>query len=159
MTVGTKHKILFVFLDGVGLAPAGPANPLSTVPMPYLQGLLGGPLVYERAGPGDGLLNGRVVLRALDACLGVAGLPQSATGQTALFTGTNAPALVGEHITAFPTKALREVIAEHSLLKRAADAGARVIFANAHSDRFWKMIREGRLRLGASTLTALAADG
>jgi hypothetical protein len=88
----------------------------------------------------------------------VPGLPQSATGQTALFTGVNAPALVGDHVTAFPTAALRQVIAEHSLLKRAAEAGARVIFANAHSARFWQMIHEGKRRLGASTLTALAAD-
>jgi hypothetical protein len=90
--------------------------------------------------------------------LGVPGLPQSATGQTALFTGINAPALVGEHITAFPTLALREVIAEYSVLKQAADGGARVLFANAHSERFWQMIREKKRRLGASTLTALAAD-
>ena len=82
-------------------------------------------------------------LRALDACLGVPGLPQSATGQTALFTGVNAPALVGDHVTAFPTEPLREVIAEHSLLKQAAESGCRVLFANAHSERFWQMIREG----------------
>jgi hypothetical protein len=90
--------------------------------------------------------------------LGVPGLPQSATGQTALFTGINAPALVGDHITAHPTAALKEVIAEHSLLKRAAAAGARVIFANAHSELFWQRVRERKLRLGASTLTALAAE-
>ena len=159
VTAGTEQKILFVFLDGVGLAPAGPGNPFSTVPMPRLQHLLGGPLVFERvAEQGDNPFNGRLVLRALDACLGVPGLPQSATGQTALFTGVNAPALVGEHITAFPTNALKEVLAEYSLLKQAADAGSMVIFANAHSERFWERIREGRLRLGASTLTALAAN-
>jgi hypothetical protein len=101
--------------------------------------------------------NGRLVLRALDACLGVPGLPQSATGQTALFTGINAPARVGDHITAQPTALLREIIAEHSLLRRAAQAGARVLFANAHSETFWDMIRRRRRRLGASTLTALAA--
>ena len=41
--------ILFVFLDGVGLAPAGPDNPLSDTPMPSLHELLGGPLVLETA--------------------------------------------------------------------------------------------------------------
>jgi hypothetical protein len=100
---------------------------------------------------------GDLALWALDACLGVPGLPQSATGQTALFTGVNAPALVGDHVTAFPTQQLRAVIAEHSVLKRVADAGGQVLFANAHSERFWQMIREGKRRLGASTLTALAA--
>jgi hypothetical protein len=85
-------------------------------------------------------------------------LPQSATGQTALFTVINAPALVGDHVTAYPSGPLLEVIAEQSVLKRAAKAGRRVLFANAHSERFWQMIREGKRRLGASTLTALAAD-
>jgi 2,3-bisphosphoglycerate-independent phosphoglycerate mutase len=147
--------ILFVFLDGVGLAPAGPYNPLSRVPMPHVAALLGGPLVLDRVGqvarsPG-------VLLRAVDACLGMPGLPQSATGQTALFTGVNAAALAGDHVTAYPTEPLRAVIARCSVLKRAADAGAKVLFANAHSERFWQMIEEGKRRLGASTLTALAA--
>lgn len=146
--------MLFLFLDGVGLAPAGPHNPLSWVPMPRLEEQLGKRLVLDCAAgrAADGLL-----LRGIDACLGVEGLPQSATGQTALFTGLNAPALVGEHITAFPTRALREMIAEASVMRRAAEAGRRVLFANAHSERFWQMVREGRRSLGASTLTALAA--
>lgn len=151
----TPARILFAFLDGVGLAPPGPDNPLSRVPMPNLQSLLGGPLVLP-VGQGAIMPNG-LTLRALDACLGVPGLPQSATGQTSLFTGVNAAALVGDHVTAYPTGPLRKVIAEHSLLKRVAEAGGRVLFANAHSKRFWEMIREKRRRLGASTLTALAA--
>ena len=146
-----------MFLDGLGLAPPGPHNPLSQVPTPHLRDLLGGPLVLD-GGQDTTLPSGGATLRALDACLGVPGLPQSATGQTALFTGVNAAALVGEHVTAFPTRALREVIARHSLLKRAAEAGRRVLFANAHSERFWQMIHERKRRLGASTLTALAAD-
>jgi 2,3-bisphosphoglycerate-independent phosphoglycerate mutase len=152
-----QSAVLFVFLDGVGLAPAGPDNPFSQVPMPHLERLLGGPLVLEAV---DRLAqDGRpgLLLRGLDARLGVPGLPQSATGQTALFTGVNAAALVGDHVTAQPTEVLREVIAEHSFLKRAAEAGARVLFANAHSESFWDMVRHRRRRLGASTLTALAA--
>ena len=159
-----RTRILLIFWDGVGLAPSGPDNPLSQVPMPRLADLLGGPLVlpgnagrHER-GWGHALLsqNG-LVLRAVDACLGVPGLPQSATGQTALFTGVNAPALVGDHVTAYPTRRLREVIAERSVLKQVAEAGGRVLFANAHSGRFWELIRKKERRLGASTLTALAA--
>jgi len=147
-------RVLFVFLDGVGLAPAGPGNPLSRVPMPRLQEHLGGPLVLDGAA---GRAPDGACFHGIDACLGVEGTPQSATGQTALFTGLNAPALVGEHITAFPTRALREMIAERSLLRRAAEAGRRVLFANAHSERFWQMVRERGRSLGASTLTALAA--
>jgi 2,3-bisphosphoglycerate-independent phosphoglycerate mutase len=125
--------------------------------MPHLCHLLGGPLVLNGTLHNAIATDKEVTLCALDACLGVPGLPQSATGQTALFTGLNAPALVGDHVTAHPTAALRAVIAEHSFLKRAAEAGARVLFANAHSARFWQMVDDGKLRLGASTLTALAA--
>jgi hypothetical protein len=153
--------VLFVFLDGVGLAPSGGHNPLSYVPMPHLNSLLGGPLVLNGAGKPTGKLSpsgGRVVVRALDACLGVPGLPQSATGQAALFTGVNAPRLVGGHVTAFPTAQLRELLAEQSLLRQTSDAGGRVLFANAHSDQFWRLVQERRRQLGASTLSALAAD-
>jgi hypothetical protein len=52
---------------------------------------------------------------------------------------------------------LREIIDQYSLLRQAAEMGASVLFANAHSERFWQMIRERKRRLGASTLTALAA--
>lgn len=127
--------------------------------MPHLHDLLGGALVLDGVGRGAALRAPcpDVILRSLDACLGVPGLPQSATGQAALFTGANAPILAGDHVTAFPTEPLRQLIAEHSVLKRAAEAGAKVTFANAHSQRFWEMIRHGKRRLGASTLTALAA--
>jgi 2,3-bisphosphoglycerate-independent phosphoglycerate mutase len=124
--------------------------------MRHLRDLLGGPLVLD--GVAGRAAGQDVVLRALDACLGVPGLPQSATGQTALFTGVNAPALVGQHITAYPTAPLQKIIAEYSLLKRAAETRARVLFANAHSEKFWQMIRAGKRRLGASTLTAMAAN-
>lgn len=150
-----RTRILFIFLDGVGLAEAGSTNPLSQVPMPHLWKLLDGPLVLN--GVRDAAVSPQVTFRALDACLGVPGLPQSATGQAALFTGVNAPALVGDHVSAFPTAALRELIAEESLLKRVAARGGQVLFANAHSERFWEMIRERKRPLGASTLTALAA--
>jgi hypothetical protein len=150
-------RILFIFLDGVGLGPAGWDNPFSHVPMPHLHDLLGGSLVLESVDGADCLSREGLTLRALDACLGVPGLPQSATGQTALFTGINAPARMGEHITARPTTPLREIIEEFSLLKVAAERGARVLFANAHSQRYWQMTRNGQRRVGASTATALAA--
>jgi hypothetical protein len=148
------HRVLFVFLDGIGLAPEGPDNPFGQVPMPRLESLLGGPLVLDGR---LGRLGESVLFRALDANLGVPGLPQSATGQTALFTGVNAPQAVGDHVTAHPTAPLREIIARESVLKRAAEARARVLFANAHSRRFWEMVEKSRRRMGASTLTALAA--
>src|SRR3972149_2735911 len=96
-------SLLLVFLDGVGLGEADPAhNPWVVARTPTLRSLLGRPL----AGAERVDLNGTLLIPT-DATLGVAGLPQSATGQTALLTGLNAPALVGRHVTAYPTTDLR----------------------------------------------------
>ena len=92
-------KVLFLFLDGIGLGTDDPQiNPFERVEMPHLQNLLGGnKLVAETLSassaktlrnPG-GFETGRATLLALDARLGVDGLPQSATGQAALLTGIN----------------------------------------------------------------------
>jgi len=144
--------VVFVFLDGVGLGPADESNPFWTARMPVLRGLLGTPLA-------DGVVVNRpgLLLKGVDACLGVEGLPQSATGQTALFTGVNGPAIEGMHVSAWPTAKLRQVIAQHSLLKRAVEAGLRVTFANAYSKRYWQLIEQRKLRHSASTLTNMAA--
>lgn len=118
--------LLFVFVDGLGLAPPGPSNPLSRLAAGPLA-----PLGGERpAGEGFRLLRA-------DACLGVPGVPQSATGGTALFTGVNAPALAGGHLQGLPTRALREIIARHGLLRRARESGTRVDFANAYSPAYF----------------------
>jgi hypothetical protein len=147
------HRLLFVFVDGVGLATAGPANPLAALPTPALRGLLGGPLVREAVQEGDGLL-----LAPLDACLGVPGLPQSATGQTTLFTGVNAARHMGRHVTAFPGPRLQAILGEASVLRRAVDAGHAVTFANPFTDAYFEQVDQRRRRHSATTWAALAAD-
>ena len=151
-TGGKRRPVCFVFLDGVGLAPADGSNPLAWAAMPNVRRLLGGPMVADQSVDKDGLL-----LLPLDACLGVEGLPQSATGQTALFTGVNAAALVGAHVAAYPTETLRQVIAGHSVLKRATDHGLRATFANAYTGTYWQRVAQDKLRHSASTLTTMAA--
>jgi len=42
-------SLIFIFFDGVGLAPAGPDNPLASADTPSLRALLGGPLTIEQA--------------------------------------------------------------------------------------------------------------
>jgi hypothetical protein len=41
-------SLIFVFIDGVGLAPAGPDNLLTSASTPVLRALLGGPLTLEQ---------------------------------------------------------------------------------------------------------------
>jgi hypothetical protein len=152
------RSVIFVFLDGVGLGPAEESNPFWSADTPTLHRLLGGPLVdgvrvdgNERAVP--------VLFRGIDATLGVPGLPQSGTGQTALFTGVNAAQVAGTHVFAFPTERLRQVIAEHSILKQAVERGLRATLANAYSDGYWSWVRDKRRgRHSATTLTNMAAE-
>ncbi|MCF7855917.1 MAG: peptidase [Candidatus Pacebacteria bacterium] len=71
----------------------------------------------------------------VDASLGVDGLPQSATGQTAILTGVNAPARTGRHIQGFPTADLRVIIEQHNLFSQLLSRGLSCTFANAYARR------------------------
>jgi hypothetical protein len=148
------HILLF-FIDGLGLGTKDPVtNPLVTAQMPTIRKLLNGqPLTGELGRMATDL----AILLPTDAILDVPGMPQSATGQTALFTGINAPALLGTHLHAFPTQRLREVIAEHSVLKQVKQIGGRVTSANAYRPDYLELAAERRWRHAASTLAVLAA--
>ena len=145
-------SIVFVFLDGVGLGRTDASNPFWTYPTPFLTRLLKAPLTVC-----IDVQSERLLARGIDAGLGVPGAPQSATGQTALFTGVNAPALIGKHLTAYPNTRLRRVIDEHSILKQAVECGRRATFANAYSTDYWQMHVGRKSRHSASTLTNMAA--
>jgi 2,3-bisphosphoglycerate-independent phosphoglycerate mutase len=148
----TSPSVIFVFLDGLGVGPADETNPLWLAPMSNFRRLLSGPLVVGRNVDRPGLL-----FRGIDALLGVPGLPQSATGQTALFTGVNAAQLLGQHLGAYPNAQLTEVINEHNILKRATERGYRATFANAYTPQYFQLVKKRKRRHSATTLSVLAA--
>lgn len=109
-----------IFIDGLGVGLNDPQNnPLANIPDLW---------------PAEGRPPTRPGLRwkAIDARLGVAGLPQSATGQTALLTGVNAAQLLGRHLQGFPSKRLIEVLRRRSIFLRLKRCGLRATFANAY---------------------------
>ncbi len=126
-----------VFIDGIGLGPAGPDNPLSDE-LPGMARLAGGEAWTSAAAPYDGESH---VVRAIDATLGVEGLPQSGTGQATLFTGVNCAELAGRHYGPYPHSATRSAIAEKNVFQRVktlfADDPEPAAFANAYPDRFF----------------------
>ncbi|MDR7523451.1 MAG: metalloenzyme [Armatimonadota bacterium] len=145
--------VLILFLDGVGLGEADAAvNPFARTPTPTLSSLLGGPLVNRGRIEGPDL-----VLVPTDATLGVPGLPQSATGQTTLLTGLNAPALAGRHVAAYPTAPLRAVLARYSLFAAVRRAGRDAALANAYSPEYFAAVAGRRLKVAAVTFAAAAA--
>ena len=127
-------RVLLVFLDGVGIGAAdAERNPFLRARLPVLLRLLGGRLPVADALDAEGRIeSGEAVLVAADATLGVAGVPQSGTGQTALLTGRNAAAEYGRHFGPWVPTGLRAMLAADNLLSRAVRSGARAAFANAY---------------------------
>lgn len=167
-------RTFLLFVDGLGLAPeAEPAhNPLLQARMPHLHRLTGGLPLVQTSLP----FSGPASIVAADACLGLPGLPQSATGQTTILTGLNASAHIGRHLHGYPSPRLRALLEAHSLLRRAAEGGWRATFLNAYTPPFFDWLAAGlpdempgvgplptsaqkrqRARPSASTIANLAA--
>ncbi len=149
----TEKKVLVLFLDGVGLGDADPeANPFMHGGMPRLQAELDVPyLTREMAGT----VTDRLALLGLDARLGVDGLPQSATGQTAILTGQNAPKAIGKHYGPYPDATLREILTRDNIFKFLLDVDQPVAFANAYPTGFLDRLARGKGRLSANAQAAV----
>lgn len=141
-----------IFVDGVGIGKKDPAtNPFCAARHHLLDHFVDA----ERTEP---IPFGGAV-KGIDATLGVPGLPQSGTGQTALFTGFNASKLLGYHLYGFPNKKLQEVILQESLLKKLVERGKKARFVNVYRPIFFQLGDEiKKVRLSATTYTNLAAD-
>lgn len=148
-------RVLFLFFDGWGLGANDPAtNPFLTAPMPMLRELFDG-AIPTRDNHGA---SSRATLCPTDATLGIEGVPQSATGQTALLTGINAPRAIGEHLGPYPNDALRALITRDNLLRRLVTAGRRVAFANAYPPLFFARLARNKARRSATAYAAHAAN-
>lgn len=129
----TPERVLLLFVDGVGIGAADAwTNPFCSAEMPHLRRLLAGELPVAIPSGSVVEREGAAVLIATDATLGVAGRPQSGTGQTALLTGLNAPALFGRHFGSWVPMDLRPMLRRENLLSRAREAGCSAAFANAY---------------------------
>lgn len=155
-------RVFLCFVDGVGLGGDDPGtNPLAAARMPALRSLLGGRPLTASAVPKEGP---DAWIVPVDARLGVAGLPQSATGQTAIFTGQNGAQVIGRHLNAYPTPRLKELLNQYSIFRQVRGRGGQTTFLNAFPPRFFDWVAAGqpmakdrRLRPSASTVAGLAA--
>lgn len=148
-------RVLMVFLDGVGIGRKDPAsNPLFAADLPALRSLLGDELfsLHRRE-----FRTRHTTLLPLDATLGVSGLPQSGTGQTALFTGENASELIGRHFGPYPYSLLRPLIAEKSIFRRLRSRGLKPVLANAYPQRFFDHVARHPSRITVPPYASLQA--
>jgi len=103
----------------------------------------------------------RQTIRALDATLGHPSLPQSATGQSTLLTGSDGVALMGRPFGPWPGPTLVRLLQQGTLFHDAARLGGARL-ANAYSVRYLEALanpqgRHRRLRPAAALVAARAA--
>jgi 2,3-bisphosphoglycerate-independent phosphoglycerate mutase len=144
-------NVLLVFIDGLGIGENNPLkNPCANESVQILN-------ITETTQshmnlPQDG------VMVPLDANLEVKGLPQSATGQTALLTGVNAAKRLGYHKQGFPNQQLRNLLKQKSILKLATQMGKRAAFINAFRPKFFECRTEEIIqRMSVTTVANWAA--
>ncbi len=141
--------ILYIFLDGIGFGENDTSkNPFSRFAKGFFLPLGG----KEKA---KGKFEKSVYLQT-DASMGVKGLPQSATGQTALWTGINAPQILNRHVSGIPSFTLKKIIKEFSILKVFLDHGKKASFLNCYSPPYLAKMAESTKLASASTLVQLA---
>ncbi|MCP4148135.1 MAG: hypothetical protein GY757_10340 [bacterium] len=115
------QRLLFIFLDGVGIGDASGHNPFyaaETRWLPFYRG-------------GNTLPDGTPV-KAIDPMMGVDGIPQSATGQTTLFTGENVPEILQEHRGSYPNKTMRLLLKEKNIIRSLKAKGLDATFINVY---------------------------
>jgi 2,3-bisphosphoglycerate-independent phosphoglycerate mutase len=148
--------IIFLFVDGIGLGKTDPAvNPLFKARLPHLRSLLGGKIPHLRL---RSISTDRAEAFPLNATLRVAGLPQSGTGQAALFTGVNAAKLIGQHFGPYPPSTLHELIREQNIFRQLKEKGRSLCFANAFPKQFFEYVASGKRRLSVTTFACRASN-
>ena len=138
------YTLLFVFLDGIGLGADDPArNPLAALSLPAFERLAEGQPWTQTARSID---RPHHVFRAIDATLGVEGLPQSGTGQATLLTGVNGARIAGRHYGPFPHSKTRPVLASENIFHQIQALDLPIdepaVFANAYPDRFFSYVEK-----------------
>ena len=107
-------RAIFLFIDGVGMKAPAADNAVNPEVCPTLWRL------FERHA------------KPIDACLGVEGIPQSATGQGTMFTGVNCAKAMGRHCEGFPGPALRKIVETDNLFLQLKKRRRKVRFADAY---------------------------
>jgi 2,3-bisphosphoglycerate-independent phosphoglycerate mutase len=148
-------SILFIFLDGIGLGDDNAdSNPFAVADLPTLARFTDGRR-WLRGLPR--IESDSAVFIPTDATLGVAGRPQSATGQGAILTGRNVPRLLGYHYGPKPNPEIAAIIRRDNLFRWFVAQGLSARFLNAYPPSFFEAISSGKRLLAAIPLAVQSA--
>lgn len=146
-------SVLFIFIDGIGVGEKSDYNPLASSSWSSFTYFTGADGLHDQC---NEINQNGIIYKAIDANLGVEGLPQSGTGQTTLFSGVNASKIAGKHYGPFPYTTTRSLLEEHSLFHKVMDLGMSPTFMNAYPDIFFERA-EKRDRWTATTMMVRSA--
>lgn len=146
-----QNKVIFIFLDGVGLGKTSKENPI------YINSLFRN-IISNHLVENIDIISESTLVKGIDACLGVQGIPQSATGQTALFSGVNAAQLLGYHLPAYPNNELISIIQKQNIFSEIKGLGKRATFANAYRKEYFDLVDSNKIKHSVSTHSCLSAD-
>jgi 2,3-bisphosphoglycerate-independent phosphoglycerate mutase len=116
-----KKRFILIFIDGIGIGEESDTNPFSKIKCQFL------PMVSSRCRWPDG-----TPIKSVDPMVGLQGLPQSATCQTALFCGVSGKKLGETHRSGYPDQSLRKVILNENILIKMKRAHIESRFINAY---------------------------
>jgi 2,3-bisphosphoglycerate-independent phosphoglycerate mutase len=144
-----------VFWDGVGYGKEDPTvNPFFAGNLPTFKNLFKGelPSLINKL-----IITERASVTPVNTTLGVAGLPQSGTGQASIFTGLNAPKIIGKHFGPYPYSSLVPLIKQNNIFEKLHEAGKTSFFANAYPKKYFDYINSRRNRTPVIALSYMSS--
>lgn len=124
-------KVVFIFIDGLGIGE----NNLQKNPCSHSKIQL---FKFFRHESFPKMVTFDGIVKPIDAQLGVAGIPQSATGQAALLTGLNTAQLLNNHLSGYPNQKLRNILERHSIHIQLINMKKRPAFINVYRPIFFE---------------------
>lgn len=130
-------KILLFFIDGFGIGNKNQKyNPIINANTPIF----------------DDIFNHNLgKLFETDVKMNVSGLPQSATGQTAILTGKNASKKMGRHKSGFPGPTLINLIKKYNIYKQLERYDITSTFANAYTKSYIEKVKKNKSKASVTT--------
>lgn len=145
------EAIIFFFIDGIGFGKNDSGiNPFTRYGRDFFSPL-GGKLSFNNPGQ----------MTEADPHMGLKSqLPQSGTGQTALFTGYNAAKIMKRHVAGFPPYTLRPYLKNKSLIKIFLENSLKAGVINTYTKRYMDLIEQPRSErfMSASTLMQTGSE-
>lgn len=135
-------KVLFIFIDGVGIGESDPSiNPFVVAEMPTLLRYTNGQRCVIGTGKQTTLDS---TFQPIDPRMGVSGRPQSGTGHATIITGIPVPQRIGQHYGPKPNAETRALVDANNLFLDVVGAGKRTDLLTAYPPHLLHNIQRGK---------------